>query len=123
MFKEEEITKGFSLLGLNLSEIELKNLQSGKIISLETRNLSEIGSAFILATALFHKHSENPKKTLIFKDIFPSDLLSSINGGIPVYCWTTESFEQCCLYLTLLHGIPSVKIVSSFSSKQVEKAC
>lgn len=104
-----EIQKGINLLGLNISESELNELKSGNTISLEGRGLSEIGSVFILAEALSAVISV---KTITFRDLPKILTESSRCSGIPIYCWSSELFGKCCLFLTLLDGKPAVKVSS-----------
>ncbi|MDZ8106185.1 MAG: hypothetical protein RM338_33595, partial [Nostoc sp. DedQUE12a] len=47
-----EIQKAVKILGLEISEQELDELKSGNNICLKSRDLSEIGSVFILAEAV-----------------------------------------------------------------------
>lgn len=115
MTTQEEIVKAVKSLGLNLSDGELETLESGNMISLETRGLSEIGSIFILAAALCPLNSEKPRKTPLFQDICGTDQPWTYEKGIPVYCWSCQSSLRYCLYLFLLNGIPSFKIVRALS--------
>ncbi|NEO45100.1 MAG: hypothetical protein F6K55_13605 [Moorea sp. SIO4A3] len=106
-FNFKEINKGINYLGLNLSDLELKLLQVGETVSLDARDLSEIGSVFILAAALSAKNSDQPKKTVIFQDL-PKNCSGC--SGLPIHCWTDESIEKHCLCLTLVNGSPAVGI-------------
>jgi hypothetical protein len=62
MFTYEEIHQGVKSLGLNLTEKELASLQSGNLVSLEQRRLSEIGSIFILAACSLSSQFRPKKK-------------------------------------------------------------
>ncbi len=104
-----EIQKGFNLLGLKVSDIELNELQHGNIVSLESRRLSEIGSVLILAEALSSLHSV---KNITFNDL-PKVVTESLNcSGIPVHRWNDDILGKCYLLLTLLDGKPAFKISS-----------
>lgn len=114
MFTYEEIHQGVKSLGLNLTEKELASLQSGNLVLLEQRRLSEIGSIFILAAALCPLNSDQKRKTPLFLDIYASEQPASNQQGIPVYCWSKKPSERACLYLFLANGIPSCQIVVTF---------
>ncbi|MBR8840329.1 MAG: hypothetical protein DSM106950_41660 [Stigonema ocellatum SAG 48.90 = DSM 106950] len=101
--------KGADLLGLTLSYSELNELQSGKHISLEDRSLSEIGSVFILASALAAANSDKTKKTITFRDLPEAATDSKCCSGIPIYCWNSGSSGKICLYLTLVNGKPAIR--------------
>ncbi|MBH8552277.1 hypothetical protein I8751_07800 [Nostocaceae cyanobacterium CENA357] len=104
-----EIQKGFNLLGLKVSDIELNELQHGNTVSLESRRLSEIGSVLILAEALSSLHSV---KNITFKDL-PKVVTESLScSGIPVHRWNDDILGKCYLLLTLLDGKPAFKISS-----------
>lgn len=104
-----EIQKGFNLLGLKVSDIELNQLQHGNIVSLESRRLSEIGSVLILAEALSSLHSV---KNITFNDL-PKVVTESLScSGIPVHRWNDDILGKCYLLLTLLDGKPAFKISS-----------
>ncbi|AFZ56830.1 hypothetical protein H6G54_14880 [Anabaena cylindrica FACHB-243] len=107
--RNPEIQKGFNLLGLKVSDIELNELQHGNIISLEDRRLSEIGSVLILAEALSSLHSV---KNITFKDL-PEVVTESLTcSGIPVHRWNCDMLGKCYLMLTLVDGKPAFKISS-----------
>jgi len=99
--------KGVDLLGLTLSYSELNELQSGKYVSLEDRSLSEIGSVFILASALVAANSG--KKTITFRDLPQAATDSECASGIPIYCWDSGSSGKFCLCLTLVDGKPAIR--------------
>ncbi|MFN6571681.1 hypothetical protein [Dendronalium sp. ChiSLP03b] len=104
-----EIQKGFNLLGLKVSDIELNELKHGNTVSLESRRLSEIGSVLILAEALSSLHSV---KNITFKDL-PKVVTESTNcSGIPVHRWNDDILGKCYLLLTLVDGQPAFKISS-----------
>lgn len=104
-----EIRKGFNLLGLEVSESEMNELQYGNTVSLESRRLSEIGSVFIFAEALSALHSV---KNITFKDLFKIVTGTVSDSGIPVYYWDHDELGKCYLLLTLEDGKPAVKILS-----------
>lgn len=106
--KVNEIQKGINLLGLKITEFELNELQVGNTISLEGRGLSEIGSVFILAEALW---AVNSVKSITFGDL-PKVAISSRCCGIPIYCWNCERIGKCCIVLTLVDGYPAIKVAS-----------
>lgn len=103
-----EIQKGINLLGLKISPSELNELQTGNIISLEGRGLSEIGAVFILAEAL---SAVNSVKSITFGDL-PKVATTSRCSGIPIYCWNSDDCK-CCILLTLVDGNPAIKVASS----------
>jgi len=103
------IQKGFNLLGLELSDLELNELQYKKYISLESRDLSEIGTLFILAAALSAANSGNIKKTITFRDLIKAATESVGCSGIPIYCWNSNSAGKCYLYLTLVASKPAIR--------------
>lgn len=100
-----KIQKGIHLLGLNVSESELKELLSGNSISLESRGLSEIGLLFILAEAL---SASNSFKKATFRDLSEVVTEDVTSPGIPIFCWNSE-VGRCCLYLALVNGQPALK--------------
>lgn len=107
-----EIHKGLNLLGLSLSELEFNDLKIGQIISLETRSLSEIGSIFILASALSAVNLGKTKKNITFGDL-PQVVNESVSSpGIPTHCWISDTLNKKCLYLTLVDGKPGLRITN-----------
>jgi hypothetical protein len=104
------IKKGANLLGLTLSDCELNELELGKYISLENRSLSEIGSIFILASAIADTNGCKIKKNITFGDLPKVIAHSGCSSGIPVYCWQSESSGKLCLYLTLIGSKPVIRI-------------
>lgn len=103
-----EIQKGINLLGLNISESELNELQSGNIISLESRSLGELGSVFILAEAL---SAVNSVKSVTFQNLLEvvTEPSRRFGFGIPIYCWNSD-LGKCCVCLKLVNGKPAVSI-------------
>ncbi|MGK7878143.1 MAG: hypothetical protein AB4426_34000 [Xenococcaceae cyanobacterium] len=103
-----EIKKGLNRLSLNISESEINEIQMGKTISLEGRGLSEIGSLFILASAISAVNLGKPKKTVTFRDLTETVNKSADCSGLPIYCWNSDSLGKCILYLTLVDGKPGI---------------
>jgi len=94
-------------LGLQLSEEELLALADGDRVSLARRDLSEIGSLFILAAAISPFSTGKPRRKIAFADL-PQDGLSPAAGpGLPLSCWQDESGKYC-LYLTIAASCPSL---------------
>jgi hypothetical protein len=104
-----ELQKGLNRVGLTLSESELNELNIGNTISLEGMELSEIGSVFILASAISAVNSGKPKKPITFRDLPQAFKESACCCGLPLYCWSSNFLGKCCLYLTLLDGKPAVR--------------
>lgn len=104
------ISKGINLIGLELSCSEMNELKSGNYISLAGRSLSEIGSVFILASALAAVNSGKTKKTITFQDLPEAVTDSACCAGIPIYCWDSGNSGKSYLYLTLVDGEPAVRI-------------
>ncbi|ARV60131.1 hypothetical protein BZZ01_17205 [Nostocales cyanobacterium HT-58-2] len=100
-----QIQKGIHLLGLSVSELELKELLSGNSISLAGRRLSEIGLLFILAEAVSALHSF---KNVTFQDLSQVITEDVSSPGIPIFCWNSE-VAKCSLYLALVNGQPTLK--------------
>lgn len=107
---DSHIHKCNRMLGLNLSESEIDELKLGNLVSLESRDLSEIGSLFILAEALSTTNLGNPKKKITFRDLHQSMKEPAHCSGIPIYRWEDEFKKICCIYLTLIDGKPAVHI-------------
>ena len=102
--------KSLNLLGLSLSDSEVNELTSGNTVSLESRSLGEIGSLFILASALSASNFGKAKKTITFKDL--PQVASEFPGcsGIPISSWNLESpLGKCFLYLTLADNKPALR--------------
>jgi len=108
-----QIKKAINLLGLNLSESELNELELGNTISLASRSLSEIGSIFILAEALSALQSV---KNTTFQDLLKQVAEPSNYSGIPIHYWDSELLGQRCLLLTMSDGKPAVTISSRESN-------
>ncbi|WP_392533579.1 hypothetical protein [Nostoc sp. C117] len=104
----EEIQKYIKLLGLQLSDLELHQLQLGNIISLESRRLSEIGSVFILAEAL--STASLVKKNITFNDLPQTVRDFPCSSGVPIYYWNSDLQGKCGLLLTLVDGKPGIRI-------------
>lgn len=104
-----EIKKGINRLGLTLSEAEINEIKLGKNISLESRCLSEIGSLFILASAISAVNLGRNNKNITFEDLpeavndYPTCTI-----GIPIYSWNSKVLGKCILYLTLVNGKPGI---------------
>jgi hypothetical protein len=103
-----EIRKALNRVGLNISDAEINQILQEKQISLTSRDLSEIGSLFILASAISAINCGKSKKTLTFEDL-PEKIGDSISCmGIPLYFWHSDLFGRCGLYLTLVNGKPGI---------------
>ena len=105
---EPAISKGANLLGLSLSYSELNELQSGNHISLENRSLSEIGSLFIMVSALADINADKTRTNITFGDLPKPITDSQCCSGIPIYCWETDS-QKICLYLTMVNDKPAIR--------------
>lgn len=103
------IQKAVSLLGIKISDAELTELKSGNNISLESRDLSEIGSVFILADAILRTNLVTVKN-VTFCDLQKVVENFSQHSGIPIYSWDSESCGKCCLLLTLIDGKPTIRV-------------
>lgn len=112
----EEISKGMQRLGLSTSDAELHCLAIGQTLSLASRQLSEIGSALILASALSAYHSI-PKRSLTYQDLPKSTGQPHSSCGIPIHCWLSDQHGKCCLHLTLIDGNPGIQVYA-----EIEKA-
>jgi hypothetical protein len=106
---DSPIRKCLEILGLNLSESEIGELKVGKLVSLESKDLSEIGSLFILADALSAVNLGKTKKKIAFRDLLQALTESAHCSGIPIYCWQDNSQRKWCIYLTLSDGKPAVR--------------
>lgn len=102
-----ELQKGLKRVGLTLTESELSELNIGSTIPLEGMELSEIGSVFILASAISVLNLGKPKKPITFREL-PQAFEESGCCGIPIYCWNSDFLRKRCLYLTLVDGKPAV---------------
>ena len=103
-----EIKKALQRFGLNISEAEVNLILQERQISLQGRGLSEIGSLFILASAISASSFGKPKRKFTFEDL--PEKTSDVNAciGIPLYFWHSSSFGHCGLYLTLVNGKPGL---------------
>lgn len=99
-----EIKKGFRCLGLEISESEINAIEMRKSISLQTRTLSEIGSLFILASAISALKLGQKSTSFTFQNLPYLRL--------PLYSWNCQYFGECCLFLTLINGNPEIIIDS-----------
>ncbi len=105
-----EIKTGLSRLGLKLSAAELQDIHLGNSIPLDGINLSEIGSVFILASAIAGVNgSHSQKKPITFGDLPKLVKESSCCSGIAIHCWLSDSQRKRALYLTLMDGKPAVR--------------
>lgn len=102
------ISKGANLLGLTLSGSEMNELQSGNHISLADRSLSEIGSLFIMVSALADVNTGKAKSNVTLGDLPKSITGSQSSSGVPIYCWESNS-QKMCLYLTMVNGLPAIR--------------
>ncbi|MEM6400522.1 MAG: hypothetical protein AAF757_09830 [Cyanobacteria bacterium P01_D01_bin.116] len=105
---EPAISKGANLLGLSLSYSELNELQSGNHISLENRSLSEIGSLFIMVSALADINADKTRTNITFGDLPKPTTDSQCCPGIPIYCWESNS-QKMCLFLAIVDGKPVIR--------------
>lgn len=106
-----QLQKGLKLVGLMLSELEVKELNLGNIISLGGRDLSEIGSVFILASAISALNLGKGKKKITYEDLPKGVQDCASCSGITIYCWNSDlTSGKRCLYLTLVDGKPAIRI-------------
>ncbi|GEM_PF-2176189 len=121
-FDDANISKGLSLLGLKLSESELAELLSGSCISLGNRELSEIGSLFILAATLSSVNTGNRTK-IAFEDLLKFFRETAPCSGIPIYSWTDSPKSKYNLYLTFAGCKPAVCLaeIRTTSDLQITK--
>ena len=106
----KEIKLGLSRLGLNLSDAEFNDINLGNSISLDGINLSEIGSIFIMASAIAGvSGNHSKKKPITFGDLPKLVKESSCCSGISIHCWRSDSQKKRCLHLTLIDGKPAVR--------------
>jgi hypothetical protein len=102
-----QIKQGLKRVGLNISDSELQAILTGKPVSLESRCLSELGSLFILASAISQVTFGKKKKTITFGDLEHVTEVPRCQG-IPLYSWTSDALGQCCVNLTLVSGKPRI---------------
>lgn len=99
----QELQRSLELLGVNLTELELNELYFQKIVSLEGKSLSEIGSLFILASALSKSYYN--KKNVTFGDLPKSTSEFSLCFGIPICSVNLKSSpDKLHVYLCLIKG-------------------
>jgi hypothetical protein len=106
------IRKGIERIGLSISEAEINALRFGKTISLEDRGLGELGSLFILVSALSQPLLGKLHKTLTFQDLLGQLTDSAPCSGVPIYAWNAEDTSRCYLYLTITEGKPAIRLGS-----------
>lgn len=114
LVEEQEIVKimkGVHLLGLNLTETEFEQLDSGDAVALEGKRLGEIGAALILAEALFARDYRQGMTLIGLSEAVTESVDYS---GIPIYYWISQYSKRCCLVLTLINGKPAIKVSSQF---------
>jgi len=100
----EEILKN---LGLQLSPLELERLCDKKFVSLENLTLAELGTLFILASAVTSHHFK--EQNISFRDLLIFNGSSNC-FGIPLYYWESNSSVKFYLRLTFLMGKPTIVI-------------
>ncbi|HLO85758.1 MAG TPA: hypothetical protein VK203_12230 [Nostocaceae cyanobacterium] len=108
--KISPIRKGIERIGLTMSEAEINALRFGQTISLADRGLGELGSLFILVSALSQSLLGKPYKTITFQDLLVQMTDSASCSGVPIYAWNAEDTSRCCLYLTMMEGIPAIRL-------------
>lgn len=85
----ESIHKVLNYLGLTLLEIELDELEAGNCVRLGGRNLSDLGSLFIIVSALLTKNlGKSNKPSITFHDLPQVNADSNYLVGVPIYSWT-----------------------------------
>ena len=104
----QEIKNALTRVGLNISETEVNQILQQQRFSLEDRKLSELGSLFILASAVSATKFGKTKKHLTFEDLPAKIEDSTPCMGIPLYFWHSERLGRCGLYLTLVNGKPGL---------------
>ena len=106
-----QLQKGLERIGLMLSELEVNELNLGNIISLAGKDLSEIGSVFILASAISAVNSGKGKKKITYQDLPKGVQDCACCSGILIHCWNSDfTLGKRCLYLTLADGKPAIRI-------------
>lgn len=103
------IKRGLQRIGLSLSEAELQELNLGNTISLEGIGLGEIGSIFILASAVSAVNLGKPRQSITYQDLPKAVQDSACCSGISIYCWDSATTGKRCLHLTLIDGKPAVR--------------
>jgi hypothetical protein len=109
-----DIQKAVNILGLEISDREVDELKSGNNISLKSKDLSEIGSVFILAEAVLRTKLVKVKG-VNFDELQKVTADFSQHSGIPIYCWDSETSGKCCLLLTIVDGKPNIRLSSGRS--------
>ena len=120
MLDSQELKKGLKRIGLTLSDSEIDQLNLGYSISLESMELGVVGSAFVLASAIFSQNFGKRKKPVTFREL--PETLENCSGfsGIPIYCWMSELSQKLCLCLSINQGIPALQISSYFPEYQCQ---
>lgn len=106
---EESIDRVAKSIGLKLLDDEIDNLKTGDYVSLARHNLSELGTVFIFASALFEKASGKSKMSISFHDLPQINAKSKYRLGVPIHCWQ-DSENDWCLCLTVVGGEPAIFI-------------
>ncbi|WP_013334438.1 hypothetical protein [Gloeothece verrucosa] len=114
-----ELKKGLNRIGVNLSELHLNQLYSGESVSLEHLELSQIGSIFILVSAVSAVHSGRSKQQITFKDLPKSVQECADCSGVPIYCWFRTEHQKSCLYFTLIDGKPAIRACHRVCPKSI----
>lgn len=106
-----QLEKGLNRIGLMLSKLEFNELNIGNTISLEGRTLSEIGSVFILASAVSAINLGKGNQNITYQDLPKAAPNCAYCSGIVIYCWNSDFIPgKRCLYLTSLDGKPAIRI-------------
>jgi hypothetical protein len=113
----QELNKGLNKVGLSLSPTELTLLSSGYPVSLENRQLGEIGCVFILAAAI--SAANLGKKNITFKDLPSVDGYHNLSG-LPLYYLNCNCVNKYCLYLILLKSRPTLILGEIIESSTFE---
>ncbi|WP_413166996.1 hypothetical protein ACL6C3_09880 [Capilliphycus salinus ALCB114379] len=112
----QELKRGIQQIGLILSDPELDQLNQGHSISLEGVELGAVGSAFILASAIFARNFSKSKQPITFRDLRGKLPNGSGFSGIPIYCWAADvNLQKRCLCLSIKDGTPVIQISACFS--------
>jgi hypothetical protein len=106
MSSNQTTQKALQLLGISLSEPELTALSSGDVVPLGDRNLSEIGSLFILTAAVSASNLGINRRKITFQDLISAFSDSTDHPGIPICSWNASSPSRGqCLRLALIGGV------------------
>lgn len=105
--EQKELEAILQKLGLDLSGSELNQLYCGQFVSLENLALADVGTIFILASAIANHNFK--RKNISFRDLL---LLSGTTDsfGIPLYCWDNDTSAKYYLRLTFMEGVPMIVI-------------